>query len=268
MRLLEVLAGHAAVALENAGLYESARREAERATALLEFSRQLSTRRGHGRGRRPHRRALRPNARLAARVGLVPGNRRRRGSRPRRPTVTRSSTASVCSRMHFDHESAARVLRRRSEPFVRRPMRSATRSRAQGRRRAAGRSPSRRSRSTADGSAASRSPLPNDGEFSERQLRLLAGVAHQAKLALTNAGNFQSLETDLPRDGRGARERTRGERRVHVVTCALDHRSGAAGRRGARPRDAFAQAARARRAVPRHRQDRHPRGDPVEARAR
>src|SRR5262249_8079547 len=41
VRLLEVLAGHAAVALENASLYEAARREAERATALLEFSRQL-----------------------------------------------------------------------------------------------------------------------------------------------------------------------------------------------------------------------------------
>src|SRR5213076_3544221 len=46
VRLLEVLAGHAAVALENAGLYEAARREAERATALLEFSRQLSTAEG------------------------------------------------------------------------------------------------------------------------------------------------------------------------------------------------------------------------------
>src|SRR3989454_1176727 len=46
VRLLEVLAGHAAVALENASLYEAARREAERATALLEFSRQLSTAEG------------------------------------------------------------------------------------------------------------------------------------------------------------------------------------------------------------------------------
>jgi HD-GYP domain-containing protein (c-di-GMP phosphodiesterase class II) len=35
---------------------------------------------------------------------------------------------------------------------------------------------------------------PDDGEFTERNLRLLAGVAHQAKLALTNAGNFRSLE--------------------------------------------------------------------------
>jgi diguanylate cyclase (GGDEF)-like protein len=42
LRLLEVLAGHAAVALENARLYESQRREAETATALLEFSRELA----------------------------------------------------------------------------------------------------------------------------------------------------------------------------------------------------------------------------------
>ena len=38
VRLLEVLAGHAAVALENARLYESQRQEAEHAKALLEFA--------------------------------------------------------------------------------------------------------------------------------------------------------------------------------------------------------------------------------------
>jgi HD-GYP domain-containing protein (c-di-GMP phosphodiesterase class II) len=35
---------------------------------------------------------------------------------------------------------------------------------------------------------------PVEGDFSERQLRLLAGVAHQSRLALTNAGNFDNLE--------------------------------------------------------------------------
>jgi HD-GYP domain-containing protein (c-di-GMP phosphodiesterase class II) len=35
---------------------------------------------------------------------------------------------------------------------------------------------------------------PSDAEFTERQLRLLAGVAHQSKLALANAGNFDNLE--------------------------------------------------------------------------
>src|SRR3954469_3539948 len=43
VRRLEVLAGHAAVAVENASLYESARREAESATSLLEFGRELAT---------------------------------------------------------------------------------------------------------------------------------------------------------------------------------------------------------------------------------
>ena len=42
LRLLEVMAGHASVALENARLYEAQRREAESAKALLEFSRALS----------------------------------------------------------------------------------------------------------------------------------------------------------------------------------------------------------------------------------
>jgi len=42
LRLLEVMAGHASVALENARLYESQRREAESAKALLAFSRELA----------------------------------------------------------------------------------------------------------------------------------------------------------------------------------------------------------------------------------
>src|SRR5260370_3969187 len=44
--LLEVLAGHAAVALENARLYEAQRREAESAKALLEFARELASAQG------------------------------------------------------------------------------------------------------------------------------------------------------------------------------------------------------------------------------
>src|SRR5262249_40391773 len=46
LRLLEVLGGHAAVALENARLYESQRREAEHFKELLRFSRQLATAEG------------------------------------------------------------------------------------------------------------------------------------------------------------------------------------------------------------------------------
>jgi HD-GYP domain-containing protein (c-di-GMP phosphodiesterase class II) len=46
LRVLEVLASHASVALENARLYESQRREAESATALLAFAQELGTAEG------------------------------------------------------------------------------------------------------------------------------------------------------------------------------------------------------------------------------
>jgi diguanylate cyclase (GGDEF)-like protein len=46
LRLLEVMAGHASVALENARLYDTQRREAESAKALLEFSRDLAEAKG------------------------------------------------------------------------------------------------------------------------------------------------------------------------------------------------------------------------------
>ena len=46
LRVVEVLAGHASVALENARLYEAQRREAEGATALLEFTREVSEAQG------------------------------------------------------------------------------------------------------------------------------------------------------------------------------------------------------------------------------
>ncbi|HET7744928.1 MAG TPA: diguanylate cyclase [Gaiellaceae bacterium] len=42
LRVMEVLAGHASVALENARLYEAQRREAENATALLAFGRDVA----------------------------------------------------------------------------------------------------------------------------------------------------------------------------------------------------------------------------------
>ena len=37
-------------------------------------------------------------------------------------------------------------------------------------------------------------PALGDYEFSERKMRLLEGIAHQAELAITNAGNFDNLE--------------------------------------------------------------------------
>ncbi len=133
VRLLEVLAGHAAVALENASLYEAARREAERATALLEFSRQLSSAEGMD------------------------------------EVVDRIEPFVVTDEEHeaITHSKEVGV----AGPFAIAPLKL-------------------------DGERVGCIAVapPEEGNFSERHLRLLAGIAHQAKLALTNAGNFRSLE--------------------------------------------------------------------------
>jgi diguanylate cyclase (GGDEF)-like protein len=189
-RLLEVLAGHAAVALENAGLYEAARREAERATALLEFSRQLSSAEdmdavierivelsartlGSPRTSLWFQNMVGGEIALRATYGYADLDRER------------------LARMEFAHELAVEHLSGK-EPFVvsekqyvaiggipqigvRRPFAIAPLTLDGGRL----------------GCIAVAAP---DGELTDRHLRLLAGVAHQSKLALTNAGNFDNLE--------------------------------------------------------------------------
>jgi HD-GYP domain-containing protein (c-di-GMP phosphodiesterase class II) len=176
-RLLEVLAGHAAVALENASLYEAARREAERATALLDFSRQLSSAEGMDavvdrivelsaaafgspRASLWWQDAAGADVLLQATHGY--------------PELDRERLA----RMVFPHELAAERLTSK-EPFV-----------------VANEFPAAVAPMKLDGGRLGciAIALPDGAEFGERQLRLLAGIAHQAKLALTNAGSFNTLE--------------------------------------------------------------------------
>ena len=100
----------------------------------------------------------------------------------------------------------------------------------------------------------------------ERRMRLLAGMAHQAKLAIGNAGATSASRRRSSPPSR--RSRTPSRRTTSTPPPrALDHGHGAAGRRGARPRREDAEAPRARGALPRHRQDRDPLVDPLEARA-
>ncbi len=170
-RLLEVLAGHAAVALENAGLYEAARREAERATALLEFSRQLSSAEG-----------------MDAVVGRIVELSACTLGSPR-ASLWYQETACDDVRLRATHgyselerERLARIAfphELADEPFI-----------------ANGELDAAVAPLTLDGGrlVCIAVALPETGEFGERQLRLLAGIAHQSKLALTNAGNFDTLE--------------------------------------------------------------------------
>ena len=76
------------------------------------------------------------------------------------------------------------------------------------------------------GCIAATAPALGDYEFSERKMRLLAGIADQAKLAIDNAVSFESLETHVLRDRRGTGERSRSEGRVHLDARPLDHRHG------------------------------------------
>ena len=94
VRLLEVLGGHASVALENARLYEAERLEAKRArasleisNALLDFSRRLALAESLDEVLQRAGRAGRPAPGEAALVSLVAGSRRRGSRRPRAPRL-------------------------------------------------------------------------------------------------------------------------------------------------------------------------------------
>ncbi|MFY9580253.1 MAG: diguanylate cyclase [Gaiellaceae bacterium] len=192
VRLLEVLAGHAAVALENASLYESARREAERATALLEFSRELATAEGMD---EVVDRIVELSARTLGSPRASVWLQRTAGDNfGTRATYGYSELDHErLARVRFDHDEAHAFLDGK-EPFVVTPEQYAAIEGAA---------------EVGAGDAFAVAPLmldggrlgciavaiPGDGGFSERNLRLLAGVAHQAKLALTNAASFHSLET-------------------------------------------------------------------------
>jgi diguanylate cyclase (GGDEF)-like protein len=192
VRLLEVLAGHAAVALENAKLYEAARREAERATALLEFSHGLATAEGM-------EEVVDRIVQLSARTLGSPRASVWLQAAPGDELVMRAACGYAqldverLSRVRFDDEFARGCLSGK-EPFVVSPEEHA---RLDG------------IAEVGVGNAFGLAPLaldggrlgciavavPDEGEFTERHLRLLSGVAHQAKLALTNAASFHSLET-------------------------------------------------------------------------
>jgi diguanylate cyclase (GGDEF)-like protein len=192
VRLLEVLAGHAAVAIENASLYEAARREAERATALLEFSRELATADGMDE-------VVDRIVELSARTLGAP-----RASVWLEKTAEMQITAHATygyseleherlSRLTFGHDETAEFFDGR-EPFV---VSAEQHAAIEGAAEIGPENPFAVAPLRLDGGrlGAVVVAVPEEGGFTERHLRLLAGVAHQAKLALTNAASFKSLET-------------------------------------------------------------------------
>ncbi|TML77373.1 MAG: GAF domain-containing protein, partial [Actinobacteria bacterium] len=233
VRLLEVLAGHAAVAVENASLYESARRQAESATSLLEFGRELAT--------------LVDLDDIAGRVTILSaeilgsrhtsfyleadGDLRLRAEHGHSPELAAELAARPYPRAALD------VSR---DPYIAEP---------QDYEPVIGEAP-------VPGGRYAVAPFGVDG-------RVGCLVALVERDDFGEARDRERLElrgarADVRVHRRGARERARGERRVHLDPRALDQGSLPARGPGARPRRARAEAPRARRAPPRHREDRHP----------
>jgi diguanylate cyclase (GGDEF)-like protein len=182
VRLLEVLAGHAAVAVENARLYQAARREAESATALLEFGRQLA-------GLVASDEILDRIVALSAEILGAP-----------QTSLWLEQDGRLVLRAEHGHtpEQVAGLERRSfpieavvpDDPYVAGP----------------GDYENLEHEPTVPDASYAVAPFGVDGrrgvivalvsgdDFGERELRLFGGLAHQAKLAIANASSYEGLE--------------------------------------------------------------------------
>ena len=255
VRLLEVLAGHAAVAVENASLYESARREAESATSLLEFGRELAT--------------LVDLDDIAGRVTELSAEIL--GSRNTSFYLETDGELTLQGEHGHSPEIAAKLAAR---PL---PVAALDVDRDPYIAEAEDYEPKIGWAAPVPGGRYAVAPFDVDGRAGclarPRRAgglrRARAGAARRPRAA-GEARDRQCLELRGSRANvrlhrRGARQRARGERRVHVHPRPLDHRPLPAGRPRARSRRAHAEVPRARRAAPRHRQDRHPERRALEA---
>jgi diguanylate cyclase (GGDEF)-like protein len=188
VRLLEVLAGHAAVAVENARLYDSAKREAESATSLLEFSRELASSSSLDHILQ----------RVVELTSALLGS-------PRTSLWIEDDEGWVVPRALFGHKrdereivSARRYearkttkLLRGGEPFV---LTSAKIAELVDDALDPAASYAIAPLDVEGKAALIVAALPEEGHYGDRELRLLGGLAHQAKLAIANASSYEGLE--------------------------------------------------------------------------
>jgi HD-GYP domain-containing protein (c-di-GMP phosphodiesterase class II) len=196
VRLLEVLGGHASVALENARLYEAERLEASRAktsleisNALLDFSRRLALAESLD---EVLERAVELSARLLEKPRSSVWLQERAGDdlSLRALVGYRPGDEELIRGIPFTDERARELLEG-SEPFelTSLPVGGGSADLSEGPIAIAP------LRLEADrlGCIVVRGD-PAEGGFDDRSMRLLAGVAHQVMLAAANASSFESLE--------------------------------------------------------------------------
>ena len=187
LRLLEVLAGHAAVALENARLYEAQRREAESAHALLEFSRDLATAEGLDR--------------VLERV--VEGAARILGAPCASLWLQEPGSGDLVAYAATGCASGQELVGSRCSAIAIAPYADLVEPRTL----TAEQYATFGDPSTWGAGAYAIAPFGVDGRWGViavaapasvglggRELELLAGLAHQSKLAIANASSFESLE--------------------------------------------------------------------------
>ena len=196
VRLLEVLAGQASVALENARLYEAQKESLEIANALLEFSRDLSLAEGL----------------TEVLMRIVEQSAKSLGSTKTAVWLQELETGDLVPEAYWGYEGdeleeikslripeeVARRFLEATEPFV-----VSTETVDEVRAEITDAPPNR-------GFVYAVAPLRLDGErmcaisaathaeqgqqLSSRKMRLLAGIADQAKVAIMNANSFENLE--------------------------------------------------------------------------
>jgi diguanylate cyclase (GGDEF)-like protein len=188
LRVLEVLAGHASVALENARLYEAQRREAESATALLEFTREVSEAQGIA---EVADRVVRGSARILSSPGAslwlqdaATGDLVRLAELEDAPDAADSELSVVPAAMLTPWLS-------RTEPYF-----------IEAADYAAIATPPENTDGryaiapfTVDGRwGVIAAAIPAATTFADRELELLGGLAQQTKLALQSASSYETLE--------------------------------------------------------------------------
>jgi diguanylate cyclase (GGDEF)-like protein len=183
VRLLEVLSGHAAVAIENARLFEAARREAESATALLGFGRELAT--------------LVERDDIVERVTSLSAEIL--GCEQTSFYLERDGLLRLEAETGHSPEVTAEIvmrglpvdaLRRGPDPYIAEPAEYEPvigEGDVPGGRYAV-------APFDVDGRAGCIVALVGREDFGDRELRLLGGLAHQAKLAIANASSYEGLE--------------------------------------------------------------------------
>ncbi len=186
LRLLEVLAGHASVALVNARLYQTQRREAESAKALLELTRELAEVTNlDGVLERVARGAARIMGSRSCSVWLPT---------PEGGLVCRATAGGAEYSALQDGVIPPELVARFSnmtEPFVMTAEDAARIGRALA---ASGDAPAHSVCLIPLDQGLAALAVAVEGDVSGRELELLAGIASQARLAITNAGSFATLE--------------------------------------------------------------------------